>query len=227
MVADVQQILEDLEMDLMQDLLDDGPIADFLDKCDMLHSELEDVKSALDTIKLRHNGERDASRYIQDDEGCSICYEETSVPCDWKAVCGHAFHKNCIFSYFLSCEVNAACPYCRIPIVAEDFSGGGVFNLLTYSSWTVCNKEINAISKSLGVCAKWIENAIDKCTQVLQVSEYETSNSTSFVSELLLHTMRNPFEDMEVICLIACRELARFRALRLGMNLVDAMNFAS
>lgn len=226
MVEDVGHILEDLEMDLMQDVLDEGPIADFREKCDLLQSELEDIYYALDTIKLRHNAERHASQYIQDgEEGCSICYEEFSIPCDWKTICGHAFHKDCIFSYFLSCEVKAACPYCRIPIVAEDFSGEGVFNLSTEASWIICNRGIRAVCKSLDKCTQWIESAIGRCTHVLEASEAGASDLTALISKLLLHTMRNPFENLDVICSNMCRELAKFRGLRIGMDAVEAMHF--
>lgn len=152
-----------------------------------IEQDFETLRKAARDIRVRHDAEAAPSAYVHGDENaCSICLDgPPDNSFDWRGVCNHAFHKECIDTFFNTCGATARCPFCRVPIVEEDFMGGGVRNEATDNCWNGNDFIIDELEQKLHESKHWFEllkGALDEIATCIQNGNADLSKAQDFLS---------------------------------------------
>lgn len=184
---------------------------------------LNEVEDHLSLLRRRHAMEGSPpSQEVGEYKACTICLEGTpSNPCDWAAICRHKFHKACIEAYINSCEIVAACPFCRIPIIEEDLSELYVANEHTHAAWVNCVGALNDASLAMVAFKAWVKTCSMKCSRIFDGSADQDERET-LVERIGDCFETDPLLDLKVSGSGIVNEMNKFRVLRDGGSLEEA-----
>lgn len=202
-------------------------LSDIVDRSGTLANQLINTQGVLSDLRKRHVADVRRPTYVPgEEEACPICLEgPPSHPLNWKGVCNHAFHGDCIYEYFESCAVKAECPVCRLSLEADDFAAGGSVNDINsmFAYWHVCLQHLLRLQEALLFCYEWsddVQCSISKLFRLLE--DVESGEEVEATLELHQAVNSDAAKDFELACRAACKDFAMYRALRGGLTEQEA-----
>lgn len=182
-----------------------------------VQASLKEVEDHLAIVRSRHEVERPPpDQGAGDESACSICLEgPPSKRCNWEAVCRHKFHKACIESYFNSRVTHVPCPFCRIPIIEEDFWAPYVQNENTDEAWEDCLAALCDASFAIMGFKVWVNTSLTRCSNRIN-SSADRDGSTPLTGFFVDCFLNSPLTSIKSSFSGIYNEMNRFRMLRSG-----------